>query len=63
MFLRDHVGHRKFYGLYVAGSYPDRQCSRGKPCIVEYTYMFYVYTLESESSGKWYIGYSSDLRA
>jgi len=25
--------------------------------------MFYVYVLESESSRKWYIGYSSDLRA
>ena len=24
--------------------------------------MFYVYVLESESSGKWYIGFSSDLR-
>ncbi|MBI4257110.1 GIY-YIG nuclease family protein [Candidatus Uhrbacteria bacterium] len=25
--------------------------------------MFYVYVIESESSGKWYIGYSSNLRA
>ncbi|MBI4437818.1 GIY-YIG nuclease family protein [Candidatus Uhrbacteria bacterium] len=25
--------------------------------------MFYVYVLESESSGRWYMGYSSDLRA
>ena len=63
MFLRDHVGHRKFYGLYVAGSYPDRQCSRGAPRLLLYVSMFYVYVLESESSGKWYIGYSNDLRA
>lgn len=25
--------------------------------------MFYVYVIESEASGSWYIGYSSDLRA
>jgi len=25
--------------------------------------MFYVYVIESESTGSWYIGYSSDLRA
>jgi len=25
--------------------------------------MFYVYVIESESSGSWYIGYSGDLRS
>ena len=24
--------------------------------------MFYVYVIESKSSGKWYIGYSADLK-
>ena len=40
----------------------QRWRSRGRPIHLHYLHMFYVYVIESLSTGSWYIGYSANLK-